>query len=74
MANGESSKEAITEPVEALDANLELSVFWALLGVQVVYSVNWQTGFEGIVTTSMIRLCVEIFVKGILLFLCIQFG
>ncbi len=53
---------------------LNIVFFGALLGVQVVYSVDWQTGFEGIVTTSMIRLCVEIFVKGILLFLCIQFG
>lgn len=30
MANGESSKEAITEPVEALDANPELSAVWGV--------------------------------------------
>lgn len=53
---------------------INLTLFVLLLAVQCFYAVAWNNITSSIITASLVRVLIELFVKVVLLCLVIQFG
>jgi hypothetical protein len=53
---------------------INLTLFVLLLAVQCFYAIAWNNITDSIITASLVRVLIELFVKIVLLCLVIQFG